>query len=248
MRAIRIVVLGIVLCASAATADADVILHENLPNGQSIYFADLDYEFIETTANELTFSLAPGASTITGVHWWGGCVGGAVTGPQAPATDPNALVPDTCPAPGSFELRFYEDDGTPPNPGTAEESRVVTPTQNLTGNSISGYITEYRYEADLSLNPVVLNPNIGYFFSVRADFPVGVTWGLETFGAEDRHFQLANPPGAPAGWGFQNDALAFRLLGPDDPNPQPIPEPATMTLLGTGVALTLARRRRKSRR
>jgi hypothetical protein len=225
-----------VFFASVSVARAAVIYETTPPDQLSIYFADTDYSFTTVTADELPFMLESNA-TITGAEWWGGCVATAdSTGAQAEASGTGA----SCPV-GNFMVSIYRDDGIledPENPGDLVASRTVgSANQAATGALISGYIAEYAYSATFA--GIELLADTPYFFAVSSTVP-GATWGMETTEGENRHYQLKSS----GEWTVQNNALAFRLLGPDEEEPAPVPEPMTLSLLGIGLAsVTFGRRR-----
>jgi hypothetical protein len=245
--------LCVLLVASSARAST-IVVDGGPPDQQNIYFADINYSWIEATHNTGPFTLFSDA-TITGADWWGGCVAGADGDPSA--ADAGG-TPTTCIVP-SFTMTFYSgtaDGGLAP--GAVFTSVPLVPTtQELTGLNINGTVPEYHYFADLGS---LFLPAGNYLLGLSADLtatlagnqpndpPIPISWGWETTpSGEAQHFQfyapnIGNPVSGP--WLQNPQALAFDLIGPDVTPPTPVPEPATLSLVAIGIAGAALRRRR----
>jgi hypothetical protein len=217
---------------AAGDASASVIFDNGGPNQTALQLADSSYAY--TTAAE-EFSLGAGSSTISDVHWWGGCN----------ANDGGILTGSTCPA-GDFTLTFFNDSGSN-SPGTPIISyHVGNADQTATGLIIAARgQTEYSYSANIPHLP--LTPGTEYWLGISDTTTTSFVWGWEftTQGTGDA-YQFCNiPTGCSAtdtfGWHARSNELAFNLTG--------VPEPASVALLGAGVIVLalIFWRRRKSK-
>ena len=225
------ILLALLLFGSTVeTTKAAVIYDGGSGNLIGTYYADAPYTF--GTAVAAPFTLQLGASTITDVHWWGGCYFGP-----------------TCPA-GDFTLSFYADSSGVPGTLIGSAYSVGNANQTATGNTMPTYdglgdtFDEYSYSADLG--PLVLSPSTPYWLVVSDNTGTApVTWGMETTsdanvpGTDYQYCADANCEGP--GWN-PIPALAFNLTN----DRLSIPEPATLALLGAGLAGICLMRRRKA--
>jgi len=230
--------MGLVM---AGAVHADVVIHDHgVPNGGNYgpgWYSDYSTDsapsnFVYIEAAD-SFTLLPGDSTVTDVHWWGFYWEFQADEPSEPATD-------------DFTINFYASSGGPGAliesfTGFADVHREVSPyTYELDGDDF------YYYSYWVDIDALELDPNTTYYLSIvnntvrnDADWLWGVS-GYPT--APNLRFFDGN---ALSNWDLDIvDGLAFNLTGPDEI----VPEPATVLLLGIGVGSMLARRLRQESR
>ena len=202
------------------TASAAVIYDGGSPDQGGTYYADANNLF--GTADAVPFTLQPGASTVTDVHWWGGC-----------------YIGPTCPA-GDFTLSFYTDNSGTPGSLIGSAYSVGNANQTATGNTMPTFdpnsptYLEYSYLA--FVGPVVLNPSTQYWVGVSNTTSLG-GWGMETTSfsgvSTTTDYQYCGGIFCDTNeWGAINAHLAFNLTN----DAIPAPEPATLALVGLGLA------------
>ena len=218
-------VAAIAVLHSTSSLQAAVIYDNNVPiesSGTSVS----DVDFIPPIENADDFTLAPGASTITDIHWWGSYTGDVM--PDRVASEPD-----------NFTIRFFEDlPGLPQATPLAEfhvghVSRVDTGLQNLSTLKV------YSYSVDIA--PLALTPNATYWLSIVNDTTADQNddwyWSAGGTGNSATRF-------VPGIWRQAGLELAFQLT--NDGVAQPIPEPSTFALFAVaGVGLTLRKLRRR---
>ena len=225
-----ILVALVLFGSTVGTTRAAVIYDGGSGNLIGTYYGDTQYSF--GTAVAAPFTLQSGASTITDVHWWGGCYFGP-----------------TCPA-GDFTLSFYTDNSGAPGTLIGSAYSVGNANQTATGNTMPTYdpagdtFDEYSYSADLG--PLVLSPSTPYWLVVSDNTGTApVTWGMETTSAANvpttDYQYCADASCQVLGWSAI-PALAFNLTN----DRLSVPEPATLALLGAGLAGIGFMKRRKA--
>ena len=161
------------------------------------------------------FVLIPGATTLTGVNWWGAYV--------------NDALPDD-----DFTIRLYHfvSPGTPAtNPfyevNVGAVSRIDTGLSGTTAFNI------YAYSADIPA--IDLLPDTDYLLSIVNNTPGDImnSWAWATADATDSaYLRSAGSPGAveSANWNSFDIAYAFNLTGVSA-----VPVPAAVWLFGSGL-------------
>lgn len=203
-------------------AHAAVIYDNGVPPSPpvSFYFAEAKFAF--TTAAE-NFTLNPGAATIGGVNWWGGC----------------ATLTNVC-ATTNLTLFFYDDAGGTPGSVIAQYN-VGLANQTAVGAHTAGYV-QYAYSANIPA--LALTAGVQYWLGIQNDSPtLEDLWGWESnlIGPHNDlvHQQFLNG----FGWTEQDTDLAFNLTDAA----VAVPEPLTISLFSAGLVGAAAMRRRKSK-
>ncbi len=132
----------------------------------------------------------PHTNTIQSVCFWGGYY------------DTNTSS-DCSPGPGdNFIITYYSNNSGIPGSVVAGPFSV-TPTKQITGNFVQGFLTEWGYE--VSHPPVTVNPFEAYWIRIENDIPAGsCVWYWETASPGDGIFYQSNV-------GILNADLAFCL-------------------------------------
>ena len=214
---------------SPVPATAAVIFDNGAPSGENAAFSDTDptgqSPFPVQRADN--FSLAPGGTTITDVHWFGAY---AFTG--------------TPPASDNFTIQIF-DNLAAGGPGSLLHTIPVGNVGRVdTGMTIEFTdFTVFSYAAIIS--PITLSSATTYWLSIlnSTTNDPNDNWAWATAvdtGGNSRARFLTMP--LPPSWGVpQGVELAFALT--DDSST--VPEPSTLLLLGSGLAGVAAWRRRR---
>lgn len=220
MRKDLAIALIAVLLAWAVPATADVIFDNGTAPSNS-FVSDTD--FPRFVADD--FSLAPGASAITGVNW---------TGLYFPANTPTQ--------PDNFTIQFFADVAGSPAVTPFLSLLIGNPGRADTGIDITGSDL-FAYSA--SVAPIVLAPGtvfwLSIFNSTSADSDDNWFWAMQdALGNSVERGNPADPwvPQVPPVGNRQD----FQLTGPTA-----IPEPSGLGLLAIGVIGLLGCRRRLGR-
>jgi PEP-CTERM motif len=207
--------LAVLLAASPAFAA--VIYNNGGPNQSGAWAADQSYAF--TIAAD-PFTLMAGASTVSGVQWWGGCL-------------TSSFQAASCPT-GNFTIYFYNNNSGIPGSQVASYA-VGNAGQSATGNnilisSIAVSTAEYSYTA--AIPPLSLTPGTEYWLGVSNNTDPSIIWAMEESSSSGAHVQFSS-----GDWSSFNTTLAFELTGPATP------EPGTLALLSGGAACLIAFRK-----
>jgi hypothetical protein len=206
----RSLFLGLVLLwlvAAGRVGFADTI-YDNGPPDLSIAVLS---DFKDGRQSADNFSLAPLASTITDVHWWGAYFFG-----------------NTPTAPDAFTIRVFADAGNVPAVSPLAERFVGDVGRTPTGQAIGSDLYEYSAIVD----PIVLDPSTTYWLSIvnntAADRDDLWYWAVH---ASIGDGAVRDDEGvAWTGSGqFINPDVAFSLTGPI------VPEPSTFVLATCGT-------------
>jgi hypothetical protein len=216
IRLFALVAAGFALAASATPARADIIFDNGTPDLTNAFNSDF-FNFGFQSADD--FVLAPGASTITDLHWWG---------VYAFTNTPNAA--------DNFTIRIFADAGGAPDINPFVSVNVGNVSRTFTGDNVVGFDV---YEYDVDVAPIALAPGTTYWLSIvndSANNPGGDGWFWATSDglAGNGHQRF----GDGVGWDIAGAEFAFNLTG------AAIPEPASLAVFGALAAGAFGLRRR----
>lgn len=205
-----------VLALQSPVATAAVIFDQSIDLTVSAVSSDIN--FVGLAADD--FQLQPGASTVSGIRWWGGY-----------SNMPTGI--------DSFTIRIFADDAGVPAAGPLAEFDVGQASRVSTGLDAYG-LDVYAYEANFG--PVDLMANVTYWLSIVHDTSAGDIeiwyWSLDHAGSS-QYLPIPDGPG----WTEHDARLGFQLTN----DAAAVPEPGTLALLGLGLAgIGFQRRRRRA--
>ncbi|MBI5091166.1 MAG: PEP-CTERM sorting domain-containing protein [Candidatus Hydrogenedentes bacterium] len=221
------VVVGLAILTSMS-AGANVIYDNGGPNLGGAFISDA----AEGWEQADDFTLLPGETTITDVHWWGIYIFG-----NSPMTD-------------TFTVRIFGNNAgilhDYPQEAPLYEFSGISGNRADTGSNITAAVPSggtvnfdvYSYWADIA--PVTLAANTRYWISIQNDTTNDSDdswlWATSLTSGGNEYYR-----GTGGSWNtILSEDLAFNLTG------SVVPEPASMTLLGIGIAGLVLRMRRKS--
>lgn len=218
LRALSVTALAFTCASAATTATASVIYDNNAVPTTGGYS---DSDRFGGIYGAHTFTLLPGANTITGFIWSGFYDAG------------------TLPPSDQFTIEIYADSGGVPDLAPLHTFAVGNAVNRTDlGMSLNGRPNQ-GYSA--SIAPLTLTPGNVYWLSIFNNSGPGLAddwaWAMQNVGGT-----AAYRFGATSAWSNSTARQDFQIIG------TPVPEPTSMLLLGSGVAtLWISRRRAQGR-
>lgn len=204
------------LALQSSVASAAVIFDQSVDVTVTAVPSDINYFLAEAAGD---FQLQPGASTVSGIRWWGGY-----------SNMPTGI--------DSFAIRIFADDAGVPAADALAEFDVGQASRVSTGLDAYG-LDVYAYEA--SFGPVDLMANVTYWLSIVHDTSAGDIeiwyWSADHAGSSLYRFMPSGPD-----WIEQDARLGFQLTN----DTATVPEPGTLAIFGlslVGIGFQLRRQR-----
>lgn len=230
MRKLQILKLGMWLFSLLLIqhpAKASSVIYDNgAPNVMSQNVSDYSiHESYSQVGDD--FILSPGATTITGVNWWGSYA--------------NDEFPDD-----NFTIRLF-NFVSPGIPATSPFYQVNVGAASRINTGMSGPTAFNIYAYSAAIPSIDLNPDTYYLLSVVNNTPGDImnSWAWAT--ADAANSAYARFGGSPAGiesngwYRWDNTAYAFNLTGLST-----VPVPAAVWLFGSGLLGLIGVARRKA--